>query len=331
MLLGSGIKNELKKSDILYQRSIPEVYKGGSRMEFRQLEAFSAVVEENSFSKAAQRLCVTQPTISNHIHALEKELNTKLIIRTTKSIAVTNEGLLLYEYARSILHIRQRTYQKFSNLGKNSIELGASTIPSAYILPEILAEYRNKYPQIFFNILQSDSLDIINKVIDGSLDLGITGVETDHNSCICEAFYEDELVIAAPATEPYLQLKERDNFLDELFTYPIIIRESGSGTKKEADRFLESIGLSYVSLNVTARMNDLESIKKSIERGLGISIVSYKSIEDMVKSRKLICFHINEKKALRHFYIVYRKNHLLSNQLERFINFIKLSTKKVTE
>jgi len=300
-------------------------------MEFRQLEAFSAVVEENSFSKAAQRLCVTQPTISNHIHALEKELNTQLISRTTKNITVTNEGLWLYEYARSILHIRQKAYQKFSDSRQNSIELGASTIPSAYILPEILVNYQKKYPQVSFDIFQSDSLDIINKVIDGSLDLGITGIKTDHSSCICEAFCEDELVIAAPATEPYLQLKEQDDFLDKLLTNPIIIRESGSGTKKEADKFLESIGMSYVSLNVAARMNDLEAIKKSIEKGLGISIVSYKSIEDLVKSGKIICFHFNEKRIIRHFYIVYRKNHLPSNQLEQFINFMKLSIKKPSE
>lgn len=300
-------------------------------MEFRQLEAFSAVVEENSFSKAAQKLCVTQPTISNHIHTLEKELNTQLISRTTKSIAVTNEGLCLYEYASSILHIRQRTYQRFSNFGQNSIELGASTIPSAYILPEILVKYHNEYPQVSFDILQSDSLDVISKVIDGSLDLGITGVETDHKSCICEPFYEDELVIAAPATEPYLQLKGQNNFLDKLFTNPIIIRESGSGTKKEADKFLESLGISYISLNITARMNDLESIKKSIENGLGISIVSYKSIEDMVKSGKIIYFRINGKKTIRHFYIIYRKNYLKSKQLEQFIHFVKTSTKKTSE
>lgn len=300
-------------------------------MDFRQIEAFCAVVEENSFSKAAQKLCVTQPTVSTHINSLEKELNTQLISRTTKSIAITDEGISFYEYASSILRIRQRIYQRYDSSGNNFIHLGASTIPSAYILPEILVKYHDECPLVSFDIWQSDSLGVIEKVIDGSLDLGITGVETAHKSCVCESFCDDELIIAAPATEHYIRLKEQDNSLNKLLNEPIILRESGSGTKKEADKLLESLGMSNVSLNVIAHMNDLESIKRSIASGLGISILSYKSVKDMIESGKLIYFHINEKRITRNFYIIYRKNYLQSKQLQHFINFIKTYVKNQEE
>lgn len=108
-------------------------------MEFKQLEAFVAVVDYGSFSEAARRLYLTQPTISAHIRSLEEELHSRLILRTTKKTTVTTRGYQLYDSAVRMLEIRNNLLENFTGSQKHMIDLAASTIPSSYLLPELLA------------------------------------------------------------------------------------------------------------------------------------------------------------------------------------------------
>ena len=119
-------------------------------MDFKQLEAFVAVVDYGSFSEAARRLYLTQPTISAHIRALEKELTVRLLIRTTKKITVTAKGYQLYDSAVRMLHIRDNLLEDFTEPRKHIIDLGVSTIPSSYLLPELLAAFGKRYPDVYF-------------------------------------------------------------------------------------------------------------------------------------------------------------------------------------
>ena len=128
-------------------------------MDFKQLEAFAAVVDYGSFSEAARRLYLTQPTISAHIRALENELKVKLIIRTTKKLTITTKGYQLYDSAVRILHIRNNLLEDFTGSKKHIIDLSASTIPSSYLLPELLAGFGKICPDVYFHSLQSDSAE----------------------------------------------------------------------------------------------------------------------------------------------------------------------------
>ena len=128
-------------------------------MEFKQLEAFVAVVDYGSFSEAARRLYLTQPTISAHVRSLEEELHTRLIIRTTKKTTVTTKGYQLYDSAVRMLEIRNNLLENFTGVQKHMIDLSASTIPSSYLLPEILAAYGKTHPDVYFHSIQTDSAD----------------------------------------------------------------------------------------------------------------------------------------------------------------------------
>ena len=110
-------------------------------MEFKQLEAFVAVVENKSFSEAARQLNLTQPTISAHINSLEQELNSRLLIRTTKKLTITQRGLQLYDCASNMLNMRSNIIEEFTGQNKKIIDLAVSTIPSSYLLPEILSAF----------------------------------------------------------------------------------------------------------------------------------------------------------------------------------------------
>lgn len=292
-------------------------------MEFKQLEAFVAVVDYGSFSEAARKLYLTQPTISTHIRSLEEELHTRLIIRTTKKLTITPKGYQLYDCAVRMLDIRNNLFENFTGSKKQIIDLAASTIPSSYLLPELMAGFGRMYPDVYFHSWQTDSAGAISRVLDGSVDLALTGQNTGDDSCIFIPFCQDDMVIATPVNDHYLLLKERPVTFYDFLKDPIIIRERGSGTKKEMDIFLENAGIEPSSLNVVARMNDLESIKKSIVNGLGISILSARSAVDLKKTKQILLFPLEGTAHKRSFYIVCSKNRILKAHVRQFIQYVK--------
>ena len=292
-------------------------------MEFKQLEAFVAVVDYGSFSEAARKLYLTQPTISAHVRSLEEELHTKLILRTTKKTTITTRGYQLYDSAVRMLEIRNNLLENFTGVQKHMIDLAASTIPSSYLLPEILAAFGKTHPDIYFHSIQADSAESINRVLDGTVDLALVGQNTRDETCVFLPFCQDELVIATPITNHYLGLQNKSVTFEDFIKDPIIIREKGSGTKKEMDLFLEQIGVTPSDLNVIARMNDLEGIKKSIVNGLGISILSARSAIDLQKTKQILLFPLEESAHKRMFYIVYSKNRILKPHVRQFIQFVQ--------
>ena len=292
-------------------------------MEFKQLEAFVAVVDYGSFSEAARKLYLTQPTISTHIRSLEEELHTRLIIRTTKKITITPKGYQLYDSAVRMLDIRDNLFENFTGSKIQIIDLAASTIPSSYLLPELMAGFGRMYPDVYFHSWQTDSAGAISRVLDGSVDLALTGQNTGDDSCVFSPFCQDDMVIATPVNDHYLQLKERPVTFYDFLKDPIILRERGSGTKKELDIFLENTGIEPSILNVVARMNDLESIKKSIVNGLGISILSARSAVDLKKTKQILLFPLEGTAHKRSFYIVYSKNRILKAHVRQFIQYVK--------
>ena len=292
-------------------------------MEFKQLEAFVAVVDYGSFSEAARKLYLTQPTISAHVRSLEEELHTRLILRTTKKTTITTRGYQLYDSAVRMLEIRNNLLENFTGVQKHMIDLAASTIPSSYLLPEILAAFGKTHPDIYFHSIQADSAESINRVLDGTVDLALVGQNTRDETCVFLPFCQDELVIATPITNHYLGLQNKSVTFEDFIKDPIIIREKGSGTKKEMDLFLEQIGVTPSDLNVIARMNDLEGIKKSIVNGLGISILSARSAIDLQKTKQILLFPLEESAHKRTFYTVYSKNRILKPHVRQFIQFVQ--------
>ena len=257
------------------------------------------------------------------MRSLEEELHTKLILRTTKKTTITTRGYQLYDSAVRMLEIRNNLLENFTGVQKHMIDLAASTIPSSYLLPEILAVFGKTHPDIYFHSIQADSAESINRVLDGTVDLALVGQNTRDETCVFLPFCQDELVIATPITNHYLGLQNNSVTFEDFIKDPIIIREKGSGTKKEMDLFLEQIGVTPSDLNVIARMNDLEGIKKSIVNGLGISILSARSAIDLQKTKQILLFPLEESAHKRTFYIVYSKNRILKPHVRQFIQFVQ--------
>lgn len=292
-------------------------------MEFKQLEAFVAVIKYNSFSEAAKHLYLTQPTVSTHVQSLEKELKSKLIIRTTKKIEVTYRGQQLYECATNILKMRNKIVCDFAEEAPAVVSLAASTIPSVYILPEILGSFQKENSDAVFHMWQANNQKVIDQVLDEKIDLGFTTMTSDHENCVFIPFFKDELKIAAPNTDYYRRLKQERADINRLVKEPFIIRGSDSSTQKEVNALLGDMKMNAANLNVAACMSDIEAIKRAVVNGMGISVLSTLSMHDLVDAGKLIAFPLGEMRRQRDIFMVYNRNRTLKPCVKQLICFIK--------
>lgn len=293
-------------------------------MEFRQLESFCAVVRYQSFTKAAEKLYISQPTISTHIRMLEQEFNSRLIIRTTKNIEITPHGKELFAYAQKIFTLKNDLIQKWSEENKKIIRIGASTIPADYILPEVLPLFCQKYPDIQLHIHQNDSGNILQSILNGKFTIGMVGMKSFEKELDFVPFFHDEIVMITPKQENFLHFSQKafnqDDLISLLKKETIILREQGSGSKKRLESYFEQINLSEKSLNIIARLNDQESIKKLVASGLGISFISAKAITD---ADNLLTIKLPENNLTRSLYFAYHKDYILKEHILSFIKFVQ--------
>lgn len=178
-------------------------------MELKQLRSFAAVVRYGSFTRAAENTCLSQPTISTHIRALEEELNTQLLLRDTKNLQVTPRGQELYECACRMLELQDNLLQRWRQSDQHIIQLGASTIPSACILPEMLPRYGKQNPGSYFVVHQSDSRQVIQGVAEGLFDVGMSGMPCQDEAIRCEPFFRDRMVLITPVSRRFLALQSQ--------------------------------------------------------------------------------------------------------------------------
>lgn len=293
-------------------------------MEFKQLESFVAVVKYQSFTKAASHLYISQPTISSHIRSLEEELHSRLIIRTTKSFSVTPRGMEFYECAVHILETRDQLLQSWDPDTQKVISLGVSTIPSAYILPEVLPAFGKLHPDIYFRVEQENSQKIIDSLSHDKYDIGLVGSPCHEETIACVPFYEDTMILITPVNDHYLSLRNtKENILDTLLKEPMILREKGSGSQKQADRFFEKMNINPEHLHVVAKVNDQESIKNLVAGGLGVSFISQKAAQNFINEKRILAFELPQDIAGRNLYILYRKNYMLHSYIDKFISFLR--------
>ena len=296
-------------------------------MNLKQLEAFVQVAEGGSFSKAAKELFLTQPTISAHIASLEKELSVRLFVRNTKEVSLSDDGKDLYRYARQMVDLEKKIEERFGTKGgaeKQCITIAASTIPAQYLLPKILIRFSEKYPGEQIKIMETDSSQVVTRIVENMVDIGFTGTVLEKKHCKYIPFYKDELVIITPNTEKYQRVKEESpQDIRWILAEHVSMREEGSGTRKEARKQIKKAGVSPDKLEVIASIENPETIKKSVIRGMGISFMSRLATEEEVEEGSILAFPIPMADDGRDINLVYNKNYQLSGSAERFIKVVK--------
>jgi DNA-binding transcriptional LysR family regulator len=274
-------------------------------MDLRQLEVFAGVYELRSFSRAASALHLTQSTVSEHVRLLEEELGTRLFDRLSRETVPTRAGELLYGYARRMLSLRTETRQALDEfLGQISgtLLVGASTIPGEYVLPPVIGRFRERHPRVTITLQISDTRAIVQAVLDGQVDVGVVGADPGHRALEARTLMPDELILVVPPGHPWVG--RPDATLVDLRAEPLIVRESGSGSRQALEEALEATGRSLADMRVIAQMGSTSAIKQAVKAGVGVSIMSRRAAEDECRHGLLACVKLKDLTVTRHFYVV---------------------------
>lgn len=274
-------------------------------MTLRQLELFVAVAETGSFSRGAELIALTQSTVSQHIAALERETNTRLLDRTNKGIFLTTGGEVFLQHARRVLAERDVLDQAMAGLHgleKATLNLGASNIPANYLIPCFLPALQQKYPGISLTMRIGDSREVLDELRSGQVELGIVGGRVDDEVYSYEPLLKDKLVMIVGPDHP---LKERHSItLNELVKERFIAREDGSGTYQALQKSFLSAGMDPESFNVIARLGSNEAVRRAIAAGLGCAFVSDLSIQNNLRHGELFKIDVEGLTIERQLWLV---------------------------
>ncbi|WP_426347942.1 selenium metabolism-associated LysR family transcriptional regulator [Alloiococcus sp. CFN-8] len=292
-------------------------------MDFRQIEAFVAVIKYKSFSKAADILFLTQPTISAHINSLERELGLPLIDRSYREAVPTKQGKVLFQYALDMLNTREKAIKSMKPSVNDMdcvLEIQTSSVPGEYLLPALLAAFKREHPLIRFFVEQSDSASVITSIADNKSEIGFTGNKADSSLEYIPVF-KDKLVLITPKTDRFLSIGNRPIKIEEIIDEPFIYREQGSGTIKDLEDSLGKIGYGGRKLNIAAKMNSMQAIKQAVSCNMGISMISEIAAEGR-EDKGYLTFELENLSLMRYFYLVHSKKVALSPAVETFKEFV---------
>jgi DNA-binding transcriptional LysR family regulator len=276
-------------------------------MNIKLLRAFHHVVMEKSFTNAAKKLFLTQPAISAQIQVLENDLGVKLLRRDkkTKEILLTDEGELLLRYVEKLFVILDEMTATFKDLKMekdNTVNIGTTTVYGAYFFPEILRSYVQKYPKVRMNNFIGNSHEILQQLLKSEIELAvIRGRIEGFEEFDQELIHTEKLImIAAPDHE----LVSRKNVkIKDISKYPFIHREKGSHTREQVDKWLVTNGIDVSS---TIELGNIESTKKSVAEGVGISIAPRIALERELNEGTLVEINVDGFAMEAQYYLVCR-------------------------
>jgi len=295
-------------------------------MDIHHLRVFASVFKNRSFSRASDELHLTQPTISNHIKALEEEFNCRLFDRLGRTIIPTKEAEVLYNHSTDLIERAGNLKEAIGLVNREitgKLTIGASTIPGVYLLPALMSGFRLVHPSISFQILISDSKGIIERISRHELLLGIVGAKLGDEPIRYTPFVEDELIVVSPPNFS----KSRTLPLQEVLKFPMVLREEGSGTRKETEKFLASKGFSLENVPVTGIFGSTDAIKQAVKAGLGVSILSRSAVADELRHEILEEIKLDDMQMRRKFYIVSHKKRTLPLLYDAFLKHLLTEAK----
>jgi len=292
-------------------------------MDIRRLEAFAKVYELKSFSKAAKDIFLSQPTISAHISALEKELGVRLFDRLGRSILPTQAAEILYKYARSAFDSLAGAKAEIGLLQKRvsgELVVGGSTIPAHYMLPGIFAGFLEKYPDVTTHLAIGDTGRIIDRVAEGDLAVGMVGAREDSKDLEFVPVLDDDLVvIAPPGIVPGVDAKITAK---DLFDLPWVTREPGSGTGKALEKALARIGFEIRNLRSVVCVESTMAVLACVRAGIGLSVTSRLVARSFLESGEVVEVHAEGLAMRRGFYLTYHKRRYFFPVVRYFIDFV---------
>jgi len=299
-------------------------------VDVHHLRVFISVYKHRSFSRASEELHLTQPTVSDHIKTIEDEFDFRLFDRLGRSIIPTKEAEVLYAYAAGVIErmdALKEAVGKFRKEITGELVVGASTIPGSYLMPAIMASFRERYPALLLQVVIADSSVIAGKVLQHDLLLGIVGVKPVNPQLEAIPFMEDQLIaVSSPSL-----IKEDDITLDRLTEYPMILREEGSGTRREVEKILDLKGYRLDNFRTVGIFGSSDAIREAVKAGLGFSVISRLAVQEELAQGTLREIKLKDVRMKRNLYIVTHRRRTLPFPYFKFLEHLKEVLKRLTD
>lgn len=294
-------------------------------MNLEYLKSFYETVNQNSISKAAKELHLTQPALSLQLKNLEKELNAKLLIRSNKGVSLTDEGQVVYDYANTLLSIQGNIKRDLINLKQEvpTLIIGSCKSVGEYALPCSIYTFKKLHKEVDINMQVSNSISVLNQLKNHEINIGIIQIDAvDYDDIKTQTIVSDELVLIGSYKKDSLKID-----LEELKQIPIILRENDSGSKIILQKALKEKNIDINELNIIYSLNSIEAIKSSIISKKGFAFLPKLSIMQELKENWVSIIDINDLDISFEYFIASRKNYKFSSYEEDFIDFI-ISSKR---
>jgi len=293
-------------------------------VDLRRLEIFLKVAELGSFSRAADALFLTQPTVSEHVRALEDELGVQLLDRLGRGTTPTKAGTLLLGYARRLLALSREARQaieQFQGRVSGELVLGGSNIPGEYVLPALIGAFRLKYPDVSLSLRIGASRDVQEWVEQGHVEIGVVGAVPSSRALESRPLMADDLVLAVPPDHPWVSRKTVS--VDDVKSEPLILRERGSGSRETLESGLKELGTGLEAFHIVGEIASTQAVKQAIRAGLGVSFVSRLAVEDECRARVLACVKVRDLNVTRAFHVVTHRDRSRSPLAQAFLAFVE--------
>lgn len=292
-------------------------------MNVNLLKAFITVVNEGSFSRAAEQLFISQPALSQNIKHLEARFDMPLIKRHAHGLSLTEGGQILYNHAKKIctdFESMEEEMNSFRTSFRESLQVGATTIIGGFALPCSIFIFKNQYPTANLKLRLGNRRQILDQLKQDIIDIAIVEGEKPDEAYISHEIHVEEMVVVAPKL-PYWEGKTRLR-LEEFRRVPLIIREEGSATRDNLERTLRHANLCLSDFNIVMELYSVQSIKAAVEAGHGGSILPRLAVKTELFNKTMIRMHIEDLAFFQPIHIVYKKKRRPTVAVE-FINFMK--------
>lgn len=293
-------------------------------LNYHQLHIFYTVAQRGSFSAAAQALHMTQPAVTMQIQSLEDYFGTKLLIRSTKRIELTEAGQTLMPFARQSVELIRETEQAMSrhtSMLEGRLQLGSSLTIGEYVLPRLLGPFGQRYPHISIVMKVINTTQIIEEILNHQLNFGLVEAPVQHPDLVSEPVMEDELKLIVPAGHPLSG--RRSVTVEEAIHYPFVLREKGSGTRQVMEDELRRCGVDINQLRTVMELGSTGAVKSAVEAGIGITIISPSSVKHEQALGLLEVLDIEGLSFKRMFYSIHLKSTLLPVTAVTFLTFLR--------
>jgi DNA-binding transcriptional LysR family regulator len=290
-------------------------------MDLGQLEAFLQVATQRSFSRAAESLRLTQPSVTARIQSLERDLGESLFERNGRGVSLTEAGTAFLPHAQRVLkalHDGRDAIHSLQELELGTLRLGAAPTISTYVLPGLLKEFRQRYPGIEVSVRTEHSDQLAQMVLADEVQVGLER-SISHPDVVTVPLYDDEVVLVASARHPFA--KEDTASIEQVSEQPLIMFSRGSGYYALVDNALRQAG---VLVSPTMELDNMEATKKMVEEGLGIAMLPNAAIEREVRAGELHRIHVNGlTMPKRQIALIYRRGRPLSRAAEAFVRLLE--------